>query len=474
MERIQSDTLSRIEALSPEKQRLLALRLGIDLQSASTTDVHKHTLAAFVTAGGTVDEETLKQHLKSRLPHYMLPSQITILDELPRTPNGKVDRLALEKQAQNGASPALIEFTEPRTDTETKLVGIWSTVLGIEAISVFDDFFMIGGDSLQAARIVAMIQKTFDVPLRVTTMFQATTIAALATILDAETAIEEAPPTAGATRSDLIMTLRAGDPEKTPLFLVHGLGGEALEYVPLVRHLPDDQPVYGILADTMEKNTELETLENLATSYIQALKTVCPDGPYQLAGYSFGGTVAYEIGRQLRLAGEPVNLIALFEPYLPYSPSTLLENLQFRWKRVTYTVRHNLYWLQKIRPRDYFGYVRHRWTARQERLKTYDAFDLLLQLETSQIKQVKIADVPEMIEGNLQLFTYMIHKYRPQRYPGDVVLFASDTVFGLMLKKAVLHLIDGHLDHQAFSGYHETMLEEANVPILADFLKNHL
>ncbi|HEU4561817.1 MAG TPA: amino acid adenylation domain-containing protein [Longimicrobium sp.] len=137
----------------------------------------------------------LRAYLKEHLPEYMVPSAFVSLDALPRTPNGKVDRRALPAPDASGSEAHA--YVAPRTATEERLAGIFAEVLGVERVGVHDDFFVAGGHSLLAVRVVTRVREAFGVELLVRAMFEAPTVAELAARVEAllrEGATEQAPP----------------------------------------------------------------------------------------------------------------------------------------------------------------------------------------------------------------------------------------------------------------------------------------
>lgn len=194
--------LERIDLLSPSKQRLLSQRLE-DLQAAGLTDTRSGDgqLVAYLVCS-TEDEHTadrLRDALRASLPDYMMPSAIVLMDAIPRRPSGKVDRRALPSpnDHSSGQSTAIIP---PRNDAEETLVRIWTDVLGSEEISVHDNFFEIGGNSLLVNRVVSRARETFDIELTLRDLFEAPTIARFAEhveqtlIAELESMPEPSPP----------------------------------------------------------------------------------------------------------------------------------------------------------------------------------------------------------------------------------------------------------------------------------------
>ncbi len=149
-------------------------------------------LAAFVTLKGTADGDellaTLNTALADRLPAYMIPNAVKVLDTLPLTANGKVDRKRL---AQLGADIGKTrEYVAPRNDTEERIAAMWQDLLGVEDISVFDDFFALGGNSMIASRLIIRVQEVFEVELPFSKLFESANVAALAELVITEVLAE--------------------------------------------------------------------------------------------------------------------------------------------------------------------------------------------------------------------------------------------------------------------------------------------
>ena len=193
-------------------------------------------------------------------------------------------------------------LVSPRNDLQRQLCILWQELLHVEAVGVRDDFFELGGHSLLAVRLFAEVQRITGRKLPLVTLFQAPTIEHLSRILSEPDSAD----------SLLVPIQPRGD--KTPLFLVHGAGGDVLwGYANLAMHLPGDQPIYGIKSRTEGETQNRLELEEMARDYLQAVRTRQRHGPYLLGGYCFGGNVAYEMARQLRLQGEEVALVVLID-----------------------------------------------------------------------------------------------------------------------------------------------------------------
>jgi thioesterase domain-containing protein/phenylpyruvate tautomerase PptA (4-oxalocrotonate tautomerase family)/acyl carrier protein len=251
--------------------------------------------------------ELIKEDLAGLLPRYMLPNRIVVLDRLPLTANGKIDTKALEAGRQAELTGSERAFVAPRTRTERRVRDIWQAVLKREQVSVGDDFFELGGNSLLAVALVSRLNKDFGgtVPLQV--LFEAPTVEKLAARLDADSS-------APLTR---LVPLQPAGPA-TPLHCWPGLGGYPMNLRPLAAALGTERPVYGVQAHGINRGeVPYATVREMATADVEAIREIQPHGPYLLCGYSFGARVAFEAAHQLEQAGERVEHLFLVAPGQP-------------------------------------------------------------------------------------------------------------------------------------------------------------
>jgi len=268
-------------------------------------------LLAYVVAPAAEGAElppALRAYLRAHLPVYMIPSAFVVLDRLPLTPTGKIDRKALPAP-QEGAAPQALH--RPRSVTEQELLTIWRSVLGTETIDLFDNFFELGGHSLMAVRMMAQIGKVYDTTLPLQALFRYPTVAELAAHVD-----ERTPERAWST---LVALQPEGD--RAPLFCVPGDGGNVFYFHSLARALGRDQPVYGLESLGLDgKAAPHTTVEAAAAYHIDRIKECWPEGPYHLAGHSFGGLIAFEMAQQLRRAGDAVATLVVLDTLPPSMP----------------------------------------------------------------------------------------------------------------------------------------------------------
>lgn len=266
-------------------------------------------------AMGTLSDQ-LRTHLQHRLPDYMVPSSFVMLDALPLTPNGKLDRGSLP--APEGDSYAFRTYAPPRGKLERTLAQTWSELLKIDRVGRNDNFFELGGHSLLAVRLVNELRRC-GVDISLAKLFACPTIAMLARD---EAGADDRASDGGA------ITLRAKG-AGAPLFLAPDLFNQMIYGPILTRHLRGGFPVYGLTISQVGA-ASVPTIEAMAKGLFQTIRSVQPCGPYCLAGWSFGGILAYELARQLVDANETVEFLGLIDAlYGRPRPSSKVSDVAF-------------------------------------------------------------------------------------------------------------------------------------------------
>jgi amino acid adenylation domain-containing protein len=264
----------------------------------------KYLTAYVVTKGTMPTTAELRARLKRQLPDYMIPAAFIQMPKLPLTPNGKVDLKALPAppKIREGSSKMHVP---PRDDVEANLCRIWAELLGRTQIGIDDNFFEAGGHSLLAARMFARLDRIQGRSLPLATLFQAPTVRELACLYrnDTQPAVAAALVAINSTGS------------LPPIFGVPGVGGNVLGFANLARNLGPQQPFFGLQSIGLDGSREpLETIEEMATQYLTEVRHIKPYGPYYFLGVCFGATVAFEMARQVREAGEEVAFLGLLDP----------------------------------------------------------------------------------------------------------------------------------------------------------------
>jgi thioesterase domain-containing protein/aryl carrier-like protein len=253
--------------------------------------------------GAALDVAALRDELGRHLPQYMVPAQLVALPALPLTISGKLDRKSLPAPDRTRVQPET--EVAPRTADEIVLARMWCDVLGLERASIHDNFFEVGGDSIRAIQLVTRARQA-GLALSPRHVIEYPTIARLAGVVRA-----------GQAAWSPLVPLRTGG-ARPAVFCVHPGGGNVLCYAELVKALDPDRPVYGLQAAGLEAGQQVaDSIEAMARSYVEAIRQVEPDGPYFLVGWSLGGTVAFEMARQLVAAGHEVSDVVLLDAYVP-------------------------------------------------------------------------------------------------------------------------------------------------------------
>ncbi len=259
-----------------------------------------------------LDPHALRHDLQTRLPAYMVPSAVVLLDTLPLTPTGKVDRRALAALEPQPALPVPPgdRLTHDSADDALvyELAAIWREVLGVPHVRPQDSFFALGGHSLLLVQMVERVQQHFGQQLPLMALLHGGTVAEMAALL-------RQPDTAKCA-SPLVPIQSAGD--RPPLFFVHPLVGVVFPYYDLATQLGKVQPFYGLQSVGFDPAQEPHlSVEEMAAAYIRAIQTVQPTGPYNLGGWSLGSLVAFEMAQQLQRAGQPVGSLIVLDTSAP-------------------------------------------------------------------------------------------------------------------------------------------------------------
>ena len=412
---------------------------------------NKQLVAYVVPASPAPNSGDLRKFLQQSLPEYMVPAAFVILDALPRTPNGKIDRRALPAPSDVNRDSQKTRLA-PRDDLEIQLVNIWSGILGTNGIGVRDNFFDLGGHSLLAARLFAQIENRFGIHLPLATLFQSPTVEQLANVM------REFQPSG--SWSSLVAIQPHGS--KPPLFCIHAAGANVLIYRPLARHLGEDQPVYALQAQGLDgQSPPLRRVEDMAAHYIREMRSVQPDGPYYLLGASFGGLVIFEMAHQLLAEGQKVALVAMLNTNCPVLT-------------VTQRIRCHIGHLQESGVWTYGKGVakalqRRIWRPAVSSDKTASPDPQIANLLEAR------TDLDEALVRTLRAIIHAEENYVPtgKIFPGRITLFwAMNSIKDFEDNRlGWRRLAAGGLEVHEIPGNHTTIREEPNVRVLAEKLK---
>jgi enterobactin synthetase component F len=277
------------------------------------------SLAGYLIAQGSalIDIDELRGFLAGRLPNYMIPASFIVLDSMPLTANGKLDRKALpvpERASRSG-------YAEPVTPTEKKLAILWQQILKVERVGLHDNFFELGGDSLSAAEMVAHFPARFNLELPLGSLFQAPTIAHLAHLVEHVSRKYIDP-------LDVVLPLhQVSTTTLRPLFCIHPMSGISLAFSGLLRHLDPNIEVYGLQSRGLRGGASLPaSIDEIAADYLAQIRGVQPEGPYRLIGRSLGGLICHSIAEQMLAQNLQVELLAMIDSSL-FTPVELARPL---------------------------------------------------------------------------------------------------------------------------------------------------
>lgn len=259
-------------------------------------------LICYVVPVHKFDKNAVVDDLKLRLPDYMVPAIWLELADFPLNINGKIDRAALLEMEIPEEMPRSVK--EAVTPHEKIMTAIWQDVFSIEPIGIEDDFFELGGHSLMALHIMSQFEWKTGVKLPLERLFKHPTISSLlASISDKDKEKKS---------GSLVPIKPTGS--KMPLYIVHGDGLYVLSFKDLAKYVDAEQPLYGLQpADLNGVSQQVDTMADIAGHYVNEIIEHNPDGPYAIAGYSFGGYVAIEMARQFAALGKEVKMLGIFD-----------------------------------------------------------------------------------------------------------------------------------------------------------------
>lgn len=404
-----------------------------------------------LVAGRVLTDAQVRQHMKQRVPEYMIPATFIFLDALPLTPNGKLDRLAFSDLAfvkahalnfekiPDHIATAKSDSGAARNDIEKKLVSIWQSLLRVDRVGIHDNFFDLGGHSLAAASLLASIEKTFGKRLPVSALFKGPTIAQLSEAIGKTS--ESAAIRKGA---ESIIPIHVGDSSKLPFFWLHGS-----DFAYMKPYLDETQPFYCVMpAGLNEGEAILESEDEIVEHHLRAIQAQHPTGPYLLGGYCNGGKNAIAVALRLIERRFEVRLLALVDVPIP-DRQRLESGDQPLYKRIAEHITRGRFW-----------------DIAYEKLR--DRFDALMNRLTKNTYMLRFSEITRAHDRVYK--NYIM----PRPFPGHLSLFLCEDQY--RSAKAELDQRWGRLATQGISqhiipGNHTTMVRKPNIQVLGERLR---
>jgi len=347
-------------------------------------------------------------------------------------------------------------YVAPRISCELQLKNLWEEVLEIHPIGITENFFELGGHSEQASRLLRKIEQKFGKTLPITTLLQAPTVEQLASLISQE---EDSQPWAS-----LVPIQPHGS--RPPFFCIHALLGNVLKFSKLGDYLGTDQPLYGLQAKGINgKQAPFYRFEDMAAHYIKEIRTLQPEGPYYLGGYSLGGDIAFEMAQQLHSQGQKVGLLVMFDSFGRGS-----------FPRLTFREQHYLAYLLKLGcSRTLLSEVKDLLIRKYQMIRA----KLLLSRGLPLPHKLLSEFIPEV---HMQA----ARSYVPQVYPGQVTLLRASQPSTFYKRQDMSRPEDwydrdpehgwgkaagGGLVIHDVPGHHHSMFEEPNIQVVTEKLQ---
>lgn len=390
-----------------------------------------------------VSEREIQDHISKRLAVYKIPRRVIFLDEIPKGPTGKIQRIGLSEILDISVTDLdqeIVKYIAPRTPMESLLEDIWSKNLVIQKISVKSNYFQLGGDSILAGQIISEICDKLQIDsIPLVIFLYAPTIEKMANILEEKEF--ELPP------ASLVAIQPEG--EKTPIYCVHACEGEILFLSPLSQELGPDQPFYGLRAQGLDgKTPSYDSFEDMAKHYLREIQALNPEGPYIFAGAGVGGFVALEMANNIDSESNKVTKLILLDTIITRTRAV---------NSPKYLIKHFFYLLLRLELRVIIAGIRNRLAI------------LYRQIAQNFIASARIFN--EIFEASIL--------YEPKPYNGDTIIFFSeermDPNFSIEDRiQPWKEILTGQLDIHIVPGKHLSILKKPHVKILAEKIKKKL
>ncbi|WP_264917189.1 amino acid adenylation domain-containing protein, partial [Mycobacterium kiyosense] len=397
-------------------------------QAAAT--VHHTTtgtdhLVGYISGSPALDPTAIRQQLSNRLPASLVPAQVVVLEDFPRTASGKLDRNALPPPEFAAA-----QYRPPHTPTEKIVAETFAEVLGLDRVGLDDDFFALGGDSLLATRVSTRLQLALDTDVPVRSLFDTPTVADLANHLHRRTgaiAVQEILP---------IQNLKKGT--GVPLYCIHPGGGVSWPYQALGKYL--DCPIIGIQQTLQFDETEPRSIHDMAKNYADRIQTVYPTGPVNLLGWSFGGIIAHELAIELRGRGRAIAHLVLLDA------DPVIDDTQELGD-----------WRTQLEALRFYGVA----IPEQDEPLAYEQIEALIRDSDVATEFPRYKQLLDLFTQNITRGTALYRAHHPDVFDGDMVIFSAVRGEGdrsLSLRRSWRPYVAGDITVHSVDCMHQEML----------------
>jgi amino acid adenylation domain-containing protein len=456
----------RIELGEIESVMVQLKSVAVAVAKVYGTDDANKRLIAFVVPepGHALLAQDLNTYISERLPKYMVPDAIHIIDVLPLTSNGKVDHKQLDIIHET-------QFMTDETDTPTatapdndafieSMRKVWSEILLCPVTDSDTGFFALGGTSFQALQLISKVRKQFGVGLSMSALSTKVSVREMAALVREKS-------DHGSERHSILVLKQGSDPKAPAVFCIHPVGGNAHCYLPLSEFVDSRSTVYGISTPT-EFLRDDWNVHTMAKHYCEGVIETAPSGPYIVIGWSMGAAVAAEVARHLSSTGRTIQLVAMIDPYRG-NPQELedvdsLESL--------FAFSHDL-----------SGLANRHFVVAEEQIVEWQTLDNGQQFEQVMLKLSQLGILPEEppIEELRSVFdvfvanTKALLEYEPEPLDMDVSVFYADSQDPMLDRRLTVwrpaaREVWSHVVH----GNHFTMMQAPGIQQIAKSINNNI
>ena len=438
--RIELDEIESVLCYHPQ------VRDAVVVAISATPDENR--LVAYVVANAPVPiVSDLREHLRKKVPDYMVPAAFVFLDKLPLTNSGKVDRNTLPVP-DTADTIATEQYMAPVTETEKGVAQVFAEVLNIPAVGLHHNFFELGGHSLLATRALAMFRERFEIEIPLIALFEEPTVHGFSRWLDGAAERNGSVTQSRESTADFLPAWKCLVPTQSkgsnpPLFLVTGYmdANDTVRILSnLIPHLGPDQPLCGLRPRWLDgRSPQYSSVAEMADEYLRELRAFQPQGPYYLLGDCVGGAVAVEIAQALKEQGEEVALLVLLDAERPMYYSSALLEIKRLWERVqhmTDVLR------QFVRPVE--------GTRRQVVSEVLER-----KLRRARLSRSPITTTDHIYEQRVA-YQRLLKKHRLRRYSGHIKLIVSDDLYPFVRLLGWTGFADGGVEVLRTPGDHQT------------------